>query len=56
MFLQAGVEYFNPDQAARLILAHHPGLSQTEANSAAWHRGRHLLERAIAEETSVNFN
>jgi predicted ABC-type ATPase len=55
MFLQAGVEYFNPDQAARLILARNPGLSQTEANSAAWHRGRHLLERAIAEHKTFAF-
>ena len=55
MFLQAGVEYFNPDQAARLILARRPGLSQTEANSAAWHRGRHLLEWAIAERKTFAF-
>jgi predicted ABC-type ATPase len=55
MFLQAGVGYFNPDQAARLILARNPGLSQTEANSAAWHRGRHLLERAIAERKTFAF-
>jgi len=55
MFLQAGVEYFNPDQAARLILARNQGLSQTEANSAAWHRGRHLLERAIAERKTFAF-
>jgi predicted ABC-type ATPase len=54
-FLQSGVEYFNPDQAARLILARNPGLGQTEANSAAWHQGRRLLERAIAERKTFAF-
>ncbi|OLC00051.1 MAG: ZTL protein [Candidatus Rokubacteria bacterium 13_1_40CM_68_15] len=54
-FLRAGVEYFNPDQAARLILARNPGLGQTEANSAAWHQGRRLLERAIAERKTFAF-
>jgi len=55
MFLQAGVEYFDPDKAARLILSRNPGLSQTEANSAAWHEGRRLLERAIAERKTFAF-
>ncbi len=55
VFLQAGAEYFNPDQAARLILAGNPGLDQTDANSAAWHQGRRLLERAIAERKTFAF-
>ena len=55
MFLQAGVEYFNPDEAARLILARTPGLSQTDANSGAWHQGRRLLEGAIAERKTFAF-
>ncbi len=55
MFLQTGVEYFNPDQAARLILARNPGLLQSDANSAAWHQGRRLLERAIAERKTFAF-
>ena len=55
MFLQTGVEYFNPDQAARLILARNPGLPQSDANSAAWHQGRRLLERAIAERKTFAF-
>jgi len=49
MLLQQGVEYFNPDHAAQRILSANPGLSQVEANSAAWHEGKRLLERAIAE-------
>ena len=55
MFRQAGAEYFNPDDAARLILARRPGLEQTEANSVAWHQGRRLLERAIAERKTFAF-
>ena len=55
MFLQAGVEYFNPDQAARLIRARHPRASQTDANSAAWQEGKRLLERAIAERLTFAF-
>ncbi len=54
-FLQSGVEYFNPDQAARLIRAGNPSLDHTDANSAAWHQGRRLLERAIAERKTFAF-
>ena len=70
MLLQQGVEYFNPDHAAQRILSAsissvnpafvnpasvHPGLSQVEANSAAWHEGKRLLERAIAEKLDFAF-
>ena len=54
-FRRRGVEAFDPDAAARLILARLPGLSQVEANSAAWHQGKRLLERAIAERASFAF-
>ncbi len=47
MLLERGADYFDPDEAARLILSHNPGITQVEANSAAWHEGRRLLERAI---------
>src|SRR5207244_10369114 len=50
-----GADYFNPDTAARLIAARNPGLGQAEANSAAWHQGRRLLERAIAERLTFAF-
>lgn len=55
MLLGRRVEYFNPDEAARRILAANPGISQTQANSAAWHEGRRLLERAIAERLDFAF-
>jgi predicted ABC-type ATPase len=54
-FLHAGVEYFNPDQAARLIRARNPRASQTDANGAAWAEGKRLLERAIAERLTFAF-
>ena len=55
ILLQKGVEYFNPDEAARLILSANRGITQTEANSAAWYEGQRLLERAIAERCSFAF-
>ncbi len=47
--------YFDPDEATRRILATNPSASLDEANSAAWHEGRRLLERAIAERLSFAF-
>lgn len=47
VFRNYGTDYYNPDEAARVLKAGNPGLDQTQANSAAWHRGRDLLERAI---------
>src|SRR6266700_4189115 len=47
MFAQAGVEFFNPDVMARKFLASVPGITQDEANGAAWEQGRRLLDRAI---------
>src|SRR5947199_9629982 len=55
MLLQQGAEYFNPDQAAQRILSANPGISQVEANSAAWHEGKRLLERAITEKLDFAF-
>ncbi len=55
MFRQAGGEYFNPDEAAGLIRARDPGLSQAQANGAAWRAGTRLLERAIAERRVFAF-
>ena len=60
MLLQQGVEYFDPDHAAQRILSANlfsgnPGISQLEANSAAWHEGKRLLERAITEKLDFAF-
>ena len=54
-FLRQGVEYFNPDEAARKLIATNPGMSQTEANGAAWHQGSRLLKRAIDERLDFAF-
>lgn len=55
MVRQSGADYFNPDEAARRIRVAKPGLTQAEANSIAWHEGKRLLERAIAERCDFAF-
>ncbi len=50
-----GGQYYNPDEAARTIMAANPGLGQTEANAAAWEQGRRLLQRAIDEGLDFTF-
>lgn len=55
MFLAKGVEYFNPDEAARRILSANPGITQGQANSVAWQEGRRLLERVITERLNFAF-
>ncbi len=55
MFRQAGADYFNPDEAAARILVANPDISTADANSAAWHEGKRLLERAIAERLDFAF-
>jgi predicted ABC-type ATPase len=54
-FRQSGGDYFNPDEATARILAANPGITTAEANSAAWHEGKRLLERAIAERLDFAF-
>lgn len=54
-FRSFGADYYNPDEAARELMAANPGLHQAQANSAAWHQGRRLLERAIAERLDFAF-
>jgi len=54
-FREHGADYYNPDETARALMAANPGLNQVEANSAAWHRGRALLERAIGERLDFAF-
>ncbi len=55
ILLQQGVEYFNPDEAARRIRAANPGLSEEQSQRVAWQEGRRLLERAIAERLDYAF-
>jgi predicted ABC-type ATPase len=55
MFLASNQEYFNPDEAALRFRATNPGMTQEEANSAAWHQGKRLLERAISERLDFVF-
>jgi predicted ABC-type ATPase len=55
MLAETGVDFFNPDSAARRFLSLQPGMSQTEANSTAWQEGRRLLERAINERLDFAF-
>lgn len=52
---QQGGEYFNPDEAARAIRTKASALTQTDANSAAWHQGVRLLKRAITEKLDYAF-
>jgi predicted ABC-type ATPase len=54
-FRASGADYYNPDEAARVLMAANPGLSQTDANSAAWHQGKRLLERAIEKRFDFAF-
>lgn len=57
--LQAGADYFNPDDAARRIAVANrrrsPPLSQEAVNAAAWNEGRRLLARAIAGRLDFAF-
>ena len=54
-FRASGAEYYNPDEAARALIAANPALTQADANSAAWHEGVKLLNRAIAERKDFAF-
>lgn len=52
---ESGSEYFNPDEAARSVLAANPHLSQEEANGVAWQEGVRLLRRSMAEDLDYAF-
>jgi predicted ABC-type ATPase len=54
-FRNFGGEYYNPDEAARQLIAADPGLDPTEANVAAWRQGTGLLRQAIAERLDFAF-
>ena len=54
-FRASGADYYNPDEAARELIAAQPELTLAEANAAAWQIGRALLERAIRERLHFAF-
>lgn len=54
-FRSLGGEYYNPDEAARALVAARRGLNQQQANALAWQQGRRLLERAIANRLDFAF-
>jgi len=57
-FRSVGADYFNPDEAARWILAANArggSISQEQANGAAWAEGTRLLHRATRERRDFAF-
>ncbi len=54
-FRAFGGDYYNPDEAARKLIAANSGLQQTEANSRAWRAGLAMLEQAIAGRLDFAF-
>ena len=54
-FRAAGADYYNPDEAARALMAANPALTQADANSGAWRKGVELLMRAIRERKNFAF-
>jgi len=54
-FRAFGGDYYNPDEAARQLIATDPGLDATEADAAAWQQGVRLLRQAIAERLDFAF-
>lgn len=57
--LKSGVEFHNPDEAARRIAAANaylvPPLSQAEINGAGWDEGRRMLQQAIDQRLNFAF-
>jgi predicted ABC-type ATPase len=51
----SGADYYDPDEAARELMAARPGLTPAAANATAWQVGRTLLERAIRERLDFAF-
>jgi len=55
MIQKHGATYFNPDEATKRILGANAGATLERANSAAWHEGIRLLQRAIDERMDFAF-
>jgi predicted ABC-type ATPase len=54
-FRSFGGDYYNPDEAARQLIAADPKLGLDEAIVAAWRQGSGLLRQAIAERLDFAF-
>ena len=54
-FRANGADYYNPDEAARALRTSYPGMSQADANGAAWQRGFRLLNEAIEQRMDFAF-
>lgn len=52
---RGGADYFNPDEAARRLVAAMPGIASEQANSIAWREGKRLLEHAIEQKLDLTF-
>lgn len=50
-----GLPYWNPDEQTRRLLEAEPSLTIEQANSAAWHSGKQLLEDACESDRSLMF-
>jgi hypothetical protein len=53
--LRNKVDYFNPDEAARSLLAGQPAMALDAANARAWELGRKGLEPALAQGLNFAF-
>ena len=54
-FRSFGGDYYNPDEAARQLIAADPKLGPDEASVVAWRQGVGLLRQAIAERLDFAF-
>ncbi len=52
---QRGLEYYNPDSAARKLRDLHPNMTQVIANGHAWALGKEMLEKAITRKETYAF-
>lgn len=50
-----GADYYNPDEAARVLIAASPTLGAAQATALVWQQGRRMLERAIAQRLDFAF-
>jgi predicted ABC-type ATPase len=50
-----GLVFFNPDDAAKRILAEQPELTRGKANSLGWREGQRLLHQAVNRRERFSF-